>query len=99
MRPTLTLLAFLAFAAPAAAEPATADPAFIFADGQREAEPHLVARLPLGTTALSLVATGRAAGVDTQMAREDFHEAIAFEKAMPGYPQPPHVTIDLRVSF
>jgi hypothetical protein len=99
MRLALTVCAaFIGSCMAANAQTASADPAFIAADGQSQA-PYLVASVALAGTPLSVVATGRAAAVDTQSDRERIYEAMDMGKVLPGYPQPAQMTLGFQVSF
>ncbi|MEX0643801.1 MAG: hypothetical protein WD076_00705 [Parvularculaceae bacterium] len=94
------LAAFAALAAtPADAEPASADPAFTFAEREYVASPHTLKKFSVAGARLAVIATGRFAHIDTRQRRSDFEEAIEFGRVMPGFPQPAYVTFDLKLSF
>lgn len=80
-------------ATPAAAEPRLA------ADGEPEARTYTLSAFEVRGRPLTLTASGRRAYADTEVMRGRVEEARDLRKAMAGYPQEPHVKLDVRMAF
>lgn len=99
---TKTMLAAAAiltvFGAEAAAEPASADPAFrVHQNAALERRP--LADLSALGAPVSLYARGRRASVDCTETLENLEDSRGLAGFLPGYPQPAYVTFDLKVAF
>lgn len=90
--------AVLFLPAPAAAEPATADPTFLPLDG-RIVEPKTLTQFRFAGASCSLAAKGRRAAIDTNLRRDDFLQTRAMSKVLPGYPQPPLMVMEIHLWF
>lgn len=83
----------------AIAEPACADAALGFVADDEHQNRHIVESFTLAGADISLIAVGRTAYADTEMARDMIEEAQEMGKFMPGYPQPAQMTVSFSVSF
>jgi hypothetical protein len=92
------LAAAAALSGAAAAEPASADPSFraLGAPAGRVSE---IAGFEAGGAVFSIAARGRAAAIDSTETLENLQDCRAMRGLLPGYPQPAHVTFDLRIWF
>lgn len=80
------------------AEPASAYPTFLPADG-RIARGATLAEFRLAGADCSLAAKGRRASVDTTIHRDELMRTRAMSKFLPGYPQPPLMVVELHLWF
>lgn len=63
------------------------------------AKPRPVANFLVAERRVELLAVTRLARADTALRRADLDHCETMSKVMPGYPQPPFVSLDLRVNF
>ncbi|MEQ8936618.1 MAG: hypothetical protein RIE56_12590 [Amphiplicatus sp.] len=94
----ITMLGIL-WSGAALAEPACADAALGFVADNDHQGARVVESFKLGGADISLIAVGRTAYADTEMARDIIEEAQEMNKFIPGYPQPAQMTVSLSVSF
>lgn len=81
------------------AESAHADPGFAARSASFAYRPAKLAAFTLAGADIAFTAVGRNARLDTQRRIDDLHEAQAFSKVFPGYPQPAYVTFQMNLSF
>lgn len=77
---------------------AAAEPGFVRA-GEPQARIYTVSTFDVGGRPIALTASGRRAYADTEMMRARVEEARELRKALPGFPQEPHVKVDMSMAF
>lgn len=87
----------LSAVSPARGEPASADPAFLPETGLGEAA--TLSQFEVAGATFSIAARGRRASIDTDLDYDMMKESLALGKFVSGYPQPPLMTIDVRLWF
>jgi len=85
--------------APAMAQTVTSEPHRTHFSGENNIAPKTLRTFTVNGQQLSVVAYGRNARADTQGRRDLMDEARAMDKVMPGYPQPPIMTVDFKLWF
>ena len=77
---------------------AAAEPGFDQADA-RQGRIHTVGAFEVNGHPITLTASGRRVYADTEMMRARVEESQELRQALPGFPQEPHVKIDVRMAF
>ena len=66
---------------------------------QHKPKPRAITSVAIANYDIEMLAVTRRARADTPLRREFLHESKAMSKVMPGYPQQPVVSVDLRIKF